>query len=113
MRALLQGTFPGKRERPVSYGPNIMAMTSYLSTYQNVPFKRLTRLFETIFGLHISEGSVSNMLNAMRKLSKTPYEMIRRKVAAGKVAGADGGQRERQEQLALGLPECGRDLPGL
>ena len=66
-----------------------MAMTSYLSTYQNVPFKRLTRLFETIFGLHISEGSVSNMLNAMRKLSKTPYEMIRLKVAAGKVAGAD------------------------
>ena len=71
-------------------------MTSYLSTYQNGPFKRLTRPFETIFGLHISEGAVSNMLNAMRKLSKTPYEMIR-----------------RQEQLALGLPECGRDLPGL
>ena len=103
-----KGRFPESVNAPVSYGPNIVAMTSYLSTYQNVPFKRLTRLFETIFGLHISEGSVSNMLNAMRKLSKTPYEMIRRKVA-----GADGGQRERQEQLALGLPECGRDLPGL
>ena len=73
----------------MSYGPNIMAMTSYLSTYQNVPFKRLRHLYETIFGLHISEGSVSNMLNAMRELSKTPYEMIRQKVAAGKVAGAD------------------------
>ena len=83
-----KGRFPESVNAPVSYGPNIMAMTSYLSTYQNVPFKRLTRLFETIFGLHISEGSVSNMLNAMRKLSKTPYEMIR-KVAAGKVAGAD------------------------
>lgn len=84
-----KGRFPESVNAPVSYGPNIMAMTSYLSTYQNVPFKRLTRLFETIFGLHISEGSVSNMLNAMRKLSKTPYEMIRLKVAAGKVAGAD------------------------
>ena len=84
-----KGKFPEKVNVPVSYGPNIMALTSYLSTYQNVPFKRLTRLYETIFGLHISEGSVSNMLNAMRKLSKTPYEMIRRKVAAGKVAGAD------------------------
>ena len=59
MRALLQGTFPGKRERPVSCGPNIMAMTSYLSTYQNGPFKRLTHLVETLFGLHISEGSAS------------------------------------------------------
>ena len=84
-----KGRFPESVNAPVSYGPNIMAMTSYLSTYQNVPFKRLTHLFETIFGLHISEGSVSNMLIAMRKLSKTPYEMIRRKVAAGKVAGAD------------------------
>ena len=84
-----KGQFPENVNAPVSYGPNIMAMTSYLSTYQNVPFKRLTHLYETIFGLHISEGSVSNMLNAMRKLSKTPYEMIRQKVAAGKVAGAD------------------------
>lgn len=84
-----KGRFPESVNAPVSYGPNIMAMTSYLSTYQNVPFKRLTHLFETIFGLHISEGSVSNMLNAMRKLSKTPYEMIRLKVAAGKVADAD------------------------
>ncbi len=85
----IRGQFPENVNAPVSYGPNIMALTSYLSTYQNVPFKRLTHLYETIFGLHISEGSVSNMLNAMRKFSKTPYEMIRQKVAGGKVAGAD------------------------
>ena len=84
-----KGQFPESVNAPVSYGPNIMAMTSYLSTYQNVPFKRLTHLFETVFGQHVSEGSVSNMLNAMRRLSKKPYEMIRRKVADGKVAGAD------------------------
>ena len=84
-----KGQFPENVNAPVSYGPNIMALTSYLSTYQNVPFRRLTHLYETIFGLHISEGSVSNMLNAMRKFSKTPYEMIREKVASGKVAGAD------------------------
>ena len=84
-----KGEFPENVNAPVSYGPNIMALTSYLSTYQSVPFRRLTHLYETIFGLHISEGSVSNMLNAMRKFSKTPYEMIREKVASGKVAGAD------------------------
>jgi len=84
-----KGQFPENVNAPISYGPNIKAMTSYLSTYQNVPFKRLTHLYETIFGLHISEGSVSNILNSMRKFSKTPYEMIRKKVANGKVAGAD------------------------
>lgn len=84
-----KGLFPEKVNAPVSYGPNILALVSYLSTYQNVPFKRLTDLLETIFGLHISEGSVSNMLNTMRKISRTPYETIRKKVADGKVAGAD------------------------
>ena len=84
-----KGRFPENVSAPVSFGPNIMALASYLSTYQNVPFKRLTHLFETIFGLHVSEGTVSNMLNTMKRISKKPYEMIRRKVAAGKVAGAD------------------------
>lgn len=84
-----KGQFPENVNAPVSFGPNIMALTAYLSTYQNVPFKRLTHLFETIFGLHISEGSVSNMLNTMKKISKKPYEMIRKKVADGEVAGAD------------------------
>lgn len=84
-----KGRFPENVSAPVSFGPNIMALASYLSTYQNVPFKRLTHLFETIFGLHVSEGTVSNMLNTMKRISKKPYEMIRRKVAAGKVAGAN------------------------
>ena len=84
-----KGQFPETVNAPTSFGPNITALVSYLSTYQDIPFKRLTHLLETIFGLHISEGSVSNMLNSMRKLSKTPYEMIRKKVADGKVAGAD------------------------
>lgn len=84
-----KGQFPEHVNAPVSYGPNIIALTSYLSTYQNIPFKRLTHLYEAIFGLHISEGSVSNMLNAMRKFSKTPYEIIRKKVVSGKTAGAD------------------------
>ena len=84
-----KGQFPETVNAPVNFGPNITALVSYLSTYQNVPFKRLTHLLETIFGLHVSEGSVSNMLNSMRKFSKEPYEMIRQKVASGKVAGAD------------------------
>jgi transposase len=84
-----KGRFPENVNAPVSFGHNIMAPASYLSTYQNVPFKRLTHLFETIFGLHVSEGTVSNMLNTMNRISKKPYEMIRRKVAAGKVAGAE------------------------
>ena len=70
-----KGRFPENVNAPVSFGPNIMALASYLSTYQNVPFKRLTHLFETIFGLHVSEGTVSNMLNTMKRISKKPYDV--------------------------------------
>lgn len=89
LRPLLQGQVPRERERPGILRTQHHGLASYLSTYQNVPFMRLTHLFETIFGLHVSEGTVSNMLNTMKRISKKPYEMIRRKVAAGKVAGAE------------------------
>jgi len=84
-----KGKFPENVNAPISFGPNIKAVVSYLSTYQNVPFKKMTDILENLFGLHISQGSVSNILNDMRKHSKTPYEMIRKKVADGSVAGAD------------------------
>lgn len=81
--------FPESVNAPVSFGPNITALVSYLSTYQTVPFKRLTEILEVIFGLHFSQGSVANILNRMRKLSKKPYELIRQKVIADNVTGAD------------------------
>ena len=84
-----KGQYPENVKSPLSYGPNIMALTSYLSTYQNVPFKKLTHIFKTMFGLHMSEGTISNMLNTMRKLSEKPYEMIRQRIAKSNVAGAD------------------------
>ena len=84
-----KGVFPEGVNAPVSFGPNIKALVTYLSTYQNVPFKRLTHILESLFGLKMSEGSVSNILNGMRKCSKKPYEMIRQRIAKSPVAGAD------------------------
>jgi transposase len=84
-----KGLFPENVNAPVLFGPNIKAFVTYLSTCQNVPFKRLTHVLYTLFGLKMSEGSVSNILNDMRKCCKKPYEMIRRKIADSPVAGAD------------------------
>lgn len=85
----VKGVFPDNVKAPVSFGPNIKAFVTYLSTYQNVPFKKLTHIIKSLFGLSISEGTISNMLNDMRKCSKRPYEMIREKIAKSEVNGAD------------------------
>jgi hypothetical protein len=88
-----KGQFPEEVNAPVSFGPNIMAMTSYLSTYQNVPFKRLTHLYETIFGLRIehAEGHAEILQNALRN---DPSESCRRKGCRG---GRNRNQREREK----------------
>jgi len=84
-----KGEFPKEAAAPVSFGPGIMAFIGYLSIYQNVPFKRLVDLLEALFGLHVSEGTVSNILKKMRKYCRLPYEKIREKVAQARAKGAD------------------------
>ncbi|MDO5447869.1 MAG: IS66 family transposase [Prevotellaceae bacterium] len=85
----IEGLFPEGINAYISYGENITALVAYLNTYCNVPFKKLSSIIEMIFGIRISDGTVSNMLDKMRKLGKKPYDMIRDAVAKSEVVGAD------------------------
>ena len=84
-----RGTFPAHVKSGVSYGVNLHAAVSYLSTVQHIPFKRLTDTVEDFYGIKISQGTVSNILNRMRKQSQPGYEAIRQKVEKSPVVGAD------------------------
>jgi len=59
------------------------------NTVQHIPFKRLTTALNDIYGIEISQGSVSNILNRMRKQSLSGYEAIRNRIAYADVVGAD------------------------
>jgi len=86
---IIKGEFPNGVNSYVSYGPNLQAFITYLNTYMNIPFNKLGELIKAMFGISIDNGTISNILNKMRKLSKKPYDNIREAVAKSKVAGGD------------------------
>ena len=85
----VKGIFPDHVTGTVCYGENIQALVAYLSTLQAIPVKRLAGFTESVFGIPMSTGSVSNILNYMRKKAKKPYEEIRKTIEHAEVAGAD------------------------
>lgn len=85
----LKGEFPKEATAPVAYGANIHATVAYLSTLQNLPFKRLKQVMATLFNVNMSEGTISNILGRMRRYSAKGYESIRRDILNTKVVGAD------------------------
>jgi transposase/regulator of replication initiation timing len=90
-----RGSFPDEINPGVSYGANLHAVVAYLNVVQDIPFKRLTDTIRDLYGLEMSQGSISNILNRMRKQSKPAYEIIRERIAQSPVIGAD----ETGEQL--------------
>ena len=42
------------------YGIRLKSLISYLNVYQIVPYKRLTELVEHLYGIQISQGTISN-----------------------------------------------------
>jgi transposase/regulator of replication initiation timing len=84
-----RGSFPRYVKPGVSLGVNIHALVAYLSVIQFVPFKRLTTILKALYGIWISQGSISNILNRMRKQSQAGYEAIKERIANAPVVGAD------------------------
>lgn len=84
-----KGEFPSEVNGPVSYGANVQAAVGYLSTMQHLPFKRLTEAMEFFFGIKMSQGSVQNILQRMRRKSWKGYQLIRRQIENSAVVGAD------------------------
>lgn len=85
----VRGIFPDHVKGTVCYGENIQALVAYLSTLQAIPMKRMTDFLENICGIRMSQGTVSNILNSMRRKAKKPYEVIRKVIEHSDVAGGD------------------------
>ena len=84
-----RGSFPGYVKPGVSYGVNIHALVTYLSVVQDIPYKRLVGTLKEIYGIELSQGSISNILNRMSTQSDSAYEEIRQEIENSLVAGAD------------------------
>ena len=59
----VKAPFPDQVTQPVQYGADLQATATYLSQYQLLPFKRLQELFDDIFEIHLSQGTLNNILS--------------------------------------------------
>ncbi len=84
-----RGKLPREATAPVSYGANVHALVGYMSTLQSVPFKRMVDILNNVFGLQMSQGTVSNILQRMRKKAEKEMDAIRTEIERAEVVGAD------------------------
>ena len=84
-----RASFPNGVDGVVSYGDNLQAIVTYLTTYQLVPLKRTTELMKDLFGIDISQGTiVSSTQEAYNNLAETENR-TKDEIIESEVAGFD------------------------
>jgi transposase len=83
------GRLPDHLKAPIQYGSSVSAMVAYLSAYQYIPYKRMALLFQDLFRIPLSEGSIDNLLERSTQKALSVYEIIRQQLQGSKVVGSD------------------------
>lgn len=86
---LNKADFPERVNAPVQYGETVENMVSYLNVGQYIPYNRIVNMFNGLFNIPLSEGSVSNIINRFANRALPFYEQIRKEIESSKVVGAD------------------------
>jgi transposase len=84
-----KGAFPPGTEGMVNYGPGIRALVANLSVRQYVPYGRIVEFIEDFFKIHISEGTIANLLKQFANSGMKRYYEIQSQVMDSAVIGAD------------------------
>ena len=93
-----KGKFPEDITQVVQYGPRVKAMASYLSHYQLLPYARLQELFEDVFKLPLSEGTLFNLTSVSYKKLEEYETHIKKMLTLSPVVHFDeSGLRVREE----------------
>lgn len=78
-----------KIKAPISYGPGVEAMISYLSVRQFIPIKRIEELLSQVFGLKITSSTICNKLSSASDKLLKYYTWIHRQISKSAVVGCD------------------------
>lgn len=82
-------SLPANLTSNIQYGTSVEALVAYFHAYQFVPMQRMKHMFNNIFNLPISEGTIENMLTKFAARITPIYENIQQRVEQSKVVGAD------------------------
>lgn len=73
----------------ITFGKNIRAVATYLSVVQCMPYERLQSLFETMFNVRISQGTLANIVREMLEKSRPAIDLIERMIRESAIVGFD------------------------
>jgi transposase len=83
------GAYPSHVNNHIQYGPRVTALACYYSVYQYLPFKRMQIMFNQVFNLPLSQGTLVNMIEGTAKKALPIYEILRSTIESSTVIGAD------------------------
>ena len=81
--------FPEAIKAFVSYGPKIRALVVYFMVKQLVPFKRTTEIFQDLYSIHLSQGTLFLILSQASQASKSAENKIKNTLINSSVAHFD------------------------
>lgn len=84
-----QAAFPVGAKGQVNYGEGVRGLVANLSVRQYVPYKRTVEFMDDIFGISISEGTVTNLLDQFQQSATRAYQNIQTQVLNAPVVGSD------------------------
>lgn len=73
----------------ITFGKNIRAIATYLSVVQCMPYERLQSLFDTMFNVRISQGTLADIVREMLEKSRPAIDLIERMIKESAVVGFD------------------------
>lgn len=84
-----KGEFPKGVQGMVNYGPGISALVANLSVRQYVSYERIVEFLEDLFKIHISEGTVANIIKRIAAGCENKIDDIKENLMASEVVNAD------------------------
>jgi transposase len=88
-KARVTASAPADMPEGTPFGPGVTSMMAYLHGCQMIGYKRLTEVFEGLFGLTISQGAIANVLARVGEAIAAPAERIAAEVRASEVIASD------------------------
>lgn len=87
---LNRSTAPRKKGgNAVTFGKNIQALVVYYNVVQCVPYERLQSMLRAVFGIEMSQGTISNIIQQAGKKAEPAIALIKEHIKNSPVVGFD------------------------
>ena len=83
------GVFPTGIDNHIQYGPNVESLVAYLNVGQYLPYGRMQSMFNKLFNIPLSQGSIHNMLERFSHRVTPMYEQIKKEIEQSDIVGGD------------------------